>query len=61
MKVRVEHYLDYLVNKYLLLKMDSKNKVIKCKVGFIGGGNMAKAICEGIVKKGSETGDCFVF
>lgn len=25
---------------------------IKCKIGFIGGGNMAKAICEGIVRKG---------
>lgn len=34
--------------------MDIKNnkKVIKCKIGFIGGGNMAKAICEGIVCKG---------
>lgn len=32
--------------------MDSKSKVITCKVGFIGGGNMAKAICEGIVTKG---------
>ncbi|XP_066140921.1 pyrroline-5-carboxylate reductase 3 [Euwallacea fornicatus] len=26
--------------------------VIKEKIGFIGGGNMAKAICEGIIKKG---------
>jgi len=29
-----------------------KRQVIKEKIGFIGGGNMAKAICEGIFKKG---------
>lgn len=27
-------------------------KLIKEKIGFVGGGNMAKAICEGIIKKG---------
>ncbi|KAH0999976.1 hypothetical protein HUJ04_008209 [Dendroctonus ponderosae] len=32
------------------LKMSSQ--VIKEKIGFIGGGNMAKAICEGIIKNG---------
>lgn len=26
--------------------------LIKEKIGFIGGGNMATAICEGLVKKG---------
>ncbi|RZB66631.1 pyrroline-5-carboxylate reductase 3 [Asbolus verrucosus] len=31
--------------------MDTKTK-IKETIGFIGGGNMAKAICEGIVRKG---------
>ncbi|CAH0553750.1 unnamed protein product [Brassicogethes aeneus] len=30
---------------------DQNLNVIKEKIGFIGGGNMAKAICEGIVKK----------
>lgn len=29
-------------------------KLIKSKIGFIGGGNMAKAICEGIVRKGTH-------
>lgn len=33
---------------------DPKNVLepIKEKIGFIGGGNMAKAICEGIIQKG---------
>lgn len=30
----------------------ANRKVIKSKIGFIGGGNMAKAICEGIVRRG---------
>lgn len=34
--------------------MDKPQDVIKCKIGFIGGGNMAKAICEGIVRKGTS-------
>lgn len=25
---------------------------INCRIGFIGGGNMAKAICEGIIRQG---------
>lgn len=33
----------------------TNQKLIKCKIGFIGGGNMAKAICEGIVAKGLST------
>lgn len=32
------------------IKVDWKSLTI----GFIGGGNMAKAICEGIVKKGNR-------
>ncbi|XP_030754030.1 pyrroline-5-carboxylate reductase 3-like [Sitophilus oryzae] len=32
--------------------MGDSVKIIKEKIGFIGGGNMAKAICEGITKKG---------
>lgn len=34
--------------------MNPPNKKIKGKIGFIGGGNMAKAICEGIVRKGAH-------
>lgn len=30
----------------------TNKKAIKGKIGFIGGGNMAKAISEGIVRKG---------
>lgn len=32
----------------------TNKKIIKSKVGFIGGGNMAKAICEGIVRRGAQ-------
>jgi len=31
---------------------DMKDPIIRQKLGFIGGGNMAKAICEGMVRKG---------
>ncbi|XP_023019575.1 pyrroline 5-carboyxlate reductase [Leptinotarsa decemlineata] len=33
-------------------KIEISSKSISEKIGFIGGGNMAKAICEGIVNKG---------
>lgn len=32
--------------------MEPQRGIIKSKIGFIGGGNMAKAICEGIARKG---------
>lgn len=35
--------------------MDPQKQVIKCKIGFIGGGNMARAIAEGIVRRGKTT------
>lgn len=35
-----------------MANMEGNNRRITEKIGFIGGGNMAKAICEGIVSQG---------
>lgn len=40
---------------------DTNVKKLSGKIGFIGAGNMAKAICEGIVRKGNLKTPRFIF